>query len=90
MLHGAPAEDEPPEKMRTVQLGDLLDDNQMQGVMAILNRRGLDNIALTKALKAYLAQFRDDLERKGIDDAYLAYLLTYMAPQLRAAAARNN
>jgi hypothetical protein len=76
----------PDDKMRTVQLGDLLDENQIKGVLEILNRQDQDDIATTAALKTYLQQFRAELERKGVDDAYLAYLLTYMfqsAPRAR-------
>ena len=79
----------PDDKMRTVQLGDLLNNDQIKGVLEILNRQDQDDIATTAALKTYLQQFRDELERKGVDDAYLAYLLTYMAPQMRAADAQR-
>lgn len=76
--------------LREAQLGDFFDDNQMQAIMDLLNRQDLDDLALTKALKAYLGRFRDDLLAKGLNSDYMAYWLLANADALRQMAANRN
>lgn len=75
--------------LREAQLGDFLNDNQMQACIDILNRPDIDDIAQTKELKRYLNQFKVDLEAKGILPDYLAYVLIANADALRQMAARR-
>jgi len=76
--------------LRMVSLGDIFTDSQLQGVLDIINQPDLEYATLTEALKEYMQQFAGELEAKEIDVGYMAYLLTDMAPQWRAAAAKRN
>jgi hypothetical protein len=77
-------------QQRTVSLGDLLNDSQMQAVIDILNRPNLDDIAITKLLKQYLAQYAQQFAAVGIVPDYLAYVLLANKEQLRAMARQSN
>lgn len=77
-------------QQRTVSLGDLLNDSQMQAVIDILNRPNLDDIAVTKLLKQYLAQYAQQFAAVGIVPDYLAYVLLANKEQLRAMAKQSN
>lgn len=60
--------------MKTVQLTELLDDEQIKGVEGILKEYDGSNV-MTLALIRYLSQFRAELEAKGVVPEYLAYVL---------------
>jgi hypothetical protein len=56
-------------------LHSILNNSQVQAVVDIVNRQSLDDIARTKLLKQYLAQFKMQLEAKGLLPDYFAYLI---------------
>lgn len=74
--------------MKTVKLGELLTDEQLKGVLAIINDPSLGVIPKTQRLKKYLGGFESELEAKGVVPDYLAYWLMALAEgaRLRAAA----
>src|SRR6478609_7253963 len=74
MLANMLIENQPPGR-RATTLSDLLNDSQIQAVIDILNRPNLDDIAVTKLLKQYLAQFSQQLSAVGADANYMAYFL---------------
>lgn len=61
--------------MKTVQLSDLLDEEQIKQVAAIMNQERYSQ-RITE-LKEYLGSLREQLESKGILPEYLAYSLEY-------------
>lgn len=75
---------------RTISIGEMLNDEQIQAVVDIMNRPGLDDLAVTKMLKSYLGQFNLQLSAIGVNPDYLAYLLLANAPALRQASAASN
>lgn len=68
---------------RTMQLGDILNPDQIQSVVNILNRTDIDDIQQTKLIKSYLSQFSRELQAIGVLPDYLAYVLIANAPMLR-------
>lgn len=63
--------------MKTIKLGDLLNDQQVQGVVDILNSNQPESVIIHN-LKAYLNEFKDELEKNGVVSDYLAYVLLYL------------
>jgi hypothetical protein len=75
---------------RSMDLGDLLNPDQIQAVLDILNRPNLDDIAIAKLLKQYLAKFSQQLSAVGLEHTYLAYMILARKDQLRAMSAQSN
>ncbi len=74
---------------RTTSLSELLSDEQITAVTAILNKP-VDSFQTTKELKAYLKQFSGELQQKGVVSDYLAYLLMANRDNILANQARLN
>jgi len=64
-------------EQKQVKLTDLLTHDQLDGVEHILNNCGGDRDVATKALRVYLKQFAVELEAKGADYNFLAYVIAY-------------
>ncbi len=60
-----------------VKLTDLLTHEQLDEVERILNACGGDRMAASNTLRRYLAQFKVELEAKGVVSDYLAYVIAY-------------
>lgn len=60
--------------MKTTNLTELLNDEQIKEVDKILNAKGYV-WERTKKLKEYLGQFRIELVAKGVLPEYLSYVL---------------
>jgi hypothetical protein len=91
MLSDMLIENRPPGH-RTVTLGDILNDEQMQGVVDILNRPNLDDIAITKLLKQYLGkpEWANKFAAIGMVPDYLAYVLLANKDALRQMSRQSN
>jgi len=66
-----------PNGWQTIQLGDILSETQFKEVLRIINAPGEDKPIATR-LAAYLEPFKKELEAKGVNHRYLAYLLEFM------------
>ena len=64
------------QKMKTITLGQLLNEKQIVEVTRILNSSA-DSIERVRRLKDYFGTFRDDLEKKGVLPEYLAWAVEY-------------
>lgn len=62
--------------MSTVQLCDLLDNEQLKAVAKIWAAPG-SRSDKTKAVRAYLETFHTELEEAGVLPGYLAYAIEY-------------
>lgn len=62
---------------KTVKLTDLLTSEQLDEVERILKEHGEDMMAACNHLRRYLEGFRNQLEAKGADPGYLAYVIVY-------------
>lgn len=62
---------------REVRLTDLLSHEQLDEVEKILNNCGGDRQLATKQLRTYLGQYKAELEAKGVNSDYLAYVIAY-------------
>lgn len=62
--------------MKTISLGELLTEEQGREVVRIMSE-SKDDAEMTARLKKYLAQFKDQLEAKGVVPEYLAYAIPY-------------
>lgn len=60
--------------MKTIELSELLNDEQITRVTEILDSKGYV-WERDKKLKEYLSQFRTELEAKGVLPEYLSYVL---------------
>jgi hypothetical protein len=89
MLEGLMTENAP-KGWKQTSLGDILNADQIQAVIDILNRPNLDDIAITKLLKQYLAKFSQQLNAVGVVPDYLAYVLLANKEQLKAMARQSN
>lgn len=58
-------------------LSELLTPAQIKAVKAIIKAEP-DSLRRVKKLKAYLAEFKDELERKGVAPDYLAYVIEHI------------
>jgi hypothetical protein len=65
-----------PKGWKTVKLPDILTPAQLHETMKIL-RLPITDFDKTAKLKLYYAQFRAELEDKGIDSSYLAYAVLF-------------
>lgn len=61
---------------RMMQVGDILTDEQISKVEALLQSDGGD-FDKCNAVKKYLWTFKDELEKKGVVADYLAYVIVY-------------
>ena len=64
------------EETKQVLLSDLLTHEQLDEVERILNTTE-DRMDASNKLRRYLAQFKTELEAKGVVSDYLAYLIAY-------------
>lgn len=62
--------------MKTVALKEILNEEQLTEVERLVNSTP-DQTSLTQKLRVYLAQFKEELEAKGVVGDYLAYVLAY-------------
>jgi hypothetical protein len=69
------------EGAKTVQLGDILTNEQIEAIRDILVSSQGGSEAITK-LKAYLLEFRDELEAKGLNTDCLAYAILDAASRM--------
>jgi len=72
----------PPEGWRSVRLSDLLPSDVIDKLIPLMNQiqeKRLDISAGQKKILALLAPHREELERKGVLDAYLSYWLVNYA-----------
>lgn len=65
------------ENQRVVKLTDLLTEAQLDEVERILKVCDGDRMEATRQLRKYLATFRSELEAKGANSDYLAYVIAY-------------
>ena len=65
------------EESKQVLLTDLLTETQLDEVERILNHCGGDRMKATKDLRSYLGQFKVEMEAKGVNTDYLAYVIAY-------------
>lgn len=63
---------------RQVRLDEILTGEQLAAVTDIVDK-AKDGMEAAKQLKTYLRQFKDELEAKGLDSDYLAYLIVAAA-----------
>jgi uncharacterized membrane protein len=62
--------------MRTMKLGEILTDAQIERTLDIIQSTTRhDRIA---KLKEYFSSFKDELEKKGVLPDYLAYVVEYL------------
>lgn len=61
---------------KSVQLGELLTDDQIQMVKEIMDQTP-DELERTHAIRKYLNQFKEQLEARGVIPDYLAYVIVY-------------
>lgn len=61
---------------KMVKLTDLLSHDQLDVVESILNETP-DRMEASNKLRRYLAQFKDELLKKGVVSDYLAYVIAY-------------
>lgn len=73
---------------KTMKLGDILTEAQIAETMDILNSPNGD-IQITKRLKEYYGQFREQLESKGILPEYLALAVPFWIENEAAIAKRS-
>lgn len=64
------------EGTKMVKLTDLLSHEQLDVVESILNETP-DRMKASNKLRRYLAQFKAELEAKGVVSDYLAYVIAY-------------
>jgi hypothetical protein len=90
MPHGAPGGSQKPQ--RTTTLGDILSDEQIQGVVDILNRPNLDDIAVAKLLKQYLGnpKWADGFDVIGMVPEFVAYVIVANKDALRRMGRQSN
>lgn len=63
-------------KLKTITLGELLNDKQIVEVTRILNSSA-DSMERVRRLKDYFDTFREDLEARGVEPHYLSYAVEY-------------
>lgn len=56
-------------------LGAILNDDQLEAVLTIIQTWHDEPLTRIRKLKEYLAQFRTELENKGVVPEYLAYVI---------------
>lgn len=71
---------ETPKGWNKIALGDLLDEAQIEGVLAIM-REPCSDYQKTAKLKDFLRPYAAQLEAKGVLVDYLAYALPYWLGQ---------
>ena len=64
------------ESWKTVRMDELLTEDQVKMVTEILNQGGTE-FEKTHAIRRYLAQFKEQLEAKGVLSDYLAYVIVF-------------
>jgi hypothetical protein len=89
VLEGLLTENHPPGWSQK-PLGDILNRNQVQAVVDIFNRTDIDDIAQTKLVKQYLAQFAQQIQVAGYQVDFLAYLLLAHKASLQQMAKNSN
>lgn len=62
---------------KSVKLTELLTEAQLDEVEKILEASGGDRMKASNELKRYLGQFKVELEAKGANSDYLAYVIAY-------------
>lgn len=62
---------------KTVLLSEILTEDQLDEVERILKNCGDDRTQASNDLRRYLAQFKVELEAKGVVSDYLAYVIAY-------------
>ncbi len=62
---------------KIIQLGGILNDEQIDHITAILSSKDDDFLAKCNTIKKYLVSFRKELEAKGVSPEYLAYVIVY-------------
>lgn len=67
--------------MKTITLGELLTEEQMDDVQAIINSHRIGDMDCTARLKQYFRGIGEQLESKGVLPEYLAYALPYSLGQ---------
>lgn len=65
------------EGQKTVKLTELLTNEQLDEVERILRDSKGDRMAATLVLRRYLSLFKVELEAKGANSDYLAYVISY-------------
>lgn len=68
---------------RKVTLKDLLTDEQITQVLAILNKYPRNGSQMTKDVRNYLHTIDAQLQAKGVLTDYLTYVIEYLADTLR-------
>lgn len=63
------------------KISDLLTKEQVSHCCRIINNNRAEGKEPSTALRFYLGQFKSELEEKGVDSDYLAYMLTYLTTQ---------
>ncbi len=67
----------PPLDWKQITLGELLTKKQARRVVSILKRE-TDTVERTRRVGEYLATIKEELDKKGVDDAFLTYYLEYL------------
>lgn len=68
--------------MNWTQIGQILTPEQIEQAVAILNKN-LPDLQETKELKAFCQSIAPDLDAKGMDPDYTAYMLQFAGMQAR-------
>lgn len=63
--------------MKTMALGEILTDEQIEALLTIMETYRDDSIVRTRKMSEYLSQFRSTLEAKGVVPEYLSYAIEY-------------
>lgn len=61
----------------TKKMTDILTDAQLDETQKILDEKGLDDFERSNKLKRYYESFKAQLDAKGVDPGFLAYVVVF-------------